>query len=143
MPIALFIMSRGDDMSTFSQNVEQLLAERGIGIMQFQRDLGLAKNTVNVWREKGSMPRPARLHAIADYFGVTVDYLTTPHDPDEYDKDKALVDRIVQQVKAEIKNPTADISSERQKIIDMLSGLDEERLKEVKSYLEYLASKDK
>lgn len=130
-------------MSVFFENLELLLRKNGVTKRQLQRDLSLSESALQKWKERGNIPRQHYLRAIADYFGVTVDYLTTPHDPDEYDKDKALVDRIVQQVKAEIKNPTADISSERQKIIDMVSGLDEERLKEVKSYLEYLASKDK
>lgn len=130
-------------MSVFTDNLDRLLKKNGITKKKMQQDLHLSANAIQAWKQRGNIPRQHYLRAIADYFGVTVEYLTTPHDPDEYDKDKALVDRIVQQVKAEIKNPTADISSERQKIIDMVSGLDEERLKEVKSYLEYLASKDK
>lgn len=130
-------------MSVFTDNIEFLLAKNHLTKTQFLHDCQLGVNSFQRWKERGNIPRQHYLQAIADYFGVTTEYLTTPHEPDEYAKEKAMVDRIVQQVKEEMKKPTADISSERQKIIDMLSDVDESRLQEVKSYLEYLASKGK
>lgn len=130
-------------MSVFTENLDYLLKKNGITKKKIQQDLHLSANAIQSWKQRGNIPRQHYLIAIADYFGVTVDYLTTPHEPDEFDKEKAMVDRILQQVREEIKTPTADISSERQKIIDMLSDVDESRLREIKSYLEYLASKGK
>lgn len=130
-------------MSVFYDNLEILLERKGITKRKFQNDLSLSAGTVQKWKERGNTPRNAYLVQIANYFGVTVDYLTTPHEPDQFDKEKAMVDRILQQVREEIKTPTADISSERQKIIEMLSDVEESRLQEIKSYLEYLASKGK
>lgn len=130
-------------MSVFTDNLDCLLKKNGITKKKMQEDLHLSVNAIQSWKQRGNIPRQHYLIAIANYFGVTVDYLTTPHEPDQFDKEKAMVDRILQQVREEIKTPTADISSERQKIIEMLSDVDESRLQEIKSYLEYLASKGK
>lgn len=38
-------------------------------------EIGLSKTAVNGWKTKGTKPTDANLQKIADYFGVTVEYL--------------------------------------------------------------------
>lgn len=127
-------------MSAFTDKIEYLMAKNGKTKTQFLRDMNLGSSTFQRWKERGNLPRSIYIHSIAEYFGVSPEYLTQEDDQTPVEK---MVEDIVRQVKEEIKTPTADISSERQKIIDMLSDVDESRLQEIKSYLEYLASKGK
>lgn len=59
----------------FIDKVEQLLKEKHIQKKVFLSDVGLAKNSFVNWRERKTIPNGATLQKIADYFGVTVDYL--------------------------------------------------------------------
>ena len=51
-----------------------LCSQRGTSPTQATKDLGVAAGSVTKWKN-GSAPRAATLRKIADYFGVTVEYL--------------------------------------------------------------------
>lgn len=57
------------------ERIKKLCQERGINIKSLEHELGFSNGTIHFWK-KGS-PRVDRLKAVADYFGVTVDYLIT------------------------------------------------------------------
>ncbi|MDO4608883.1 MAG: helix-turn-helix transcriptional regulator [Clostridia bacterium] len=59
------------------EKVDQLCKSKGIEKSNLGEVLGikLTKGTVSKW-QKGAMPRASTLKAMADYFGVTVEYLT-------------------------------------------------------------------
>lgn len=59
----------------FTDKVEQLLKEKHIQKKVFLSDVGLAKNSFVNWRERKTIPNGATLQKIADYFGVSVDFL--------------------------------------------------------------------
>lgn len=59
----------------FIERIEQLLKERKIQKKVFLSDLDLNINTFSAWRTRGTIPSGATIQRIADYFGVTVDYL--------------------------------------------------------------------
>lgn len=59
----------------FISRIELLLAEKGIQKKTFLAELGLSKNSFVNWRDRGTVPSGATLQKIADYFGVSVDYL--------------------------------------------------------------------
>lgn len=59
----------------FIDKVEQLLKEKHIQKKVFLSDIGLAKNSFVNWRERKTIPNGATLQKIADYFGVSVDFL--------------------------------------------------------------------
>lgn len=54
--------------------VVELCEEKGISQRQLQRDLDLSVSAISRWKK--SAPRPDTLQKVADYFNVTVDYLT-------------------------------------------------------------------
>lgn len=62
---------------TLYEKVEMLCKERGINISNLGDALGikLDKSTISHWKA-GAVPRAATVKAIADFFGVTVDFLT-------------------------------------------------------------------
>ena len=59
----------------FISRIELLLAEKGIQKKTFLAELGLSKNSFVNWRDRGNVPSGATLQKIADYFGVSLDYL--------------------------------------------------------------------
>ena len=58
----------------FIERLNQLLEERKLTRSKFLSDLNMGKNQFKYWETKGT-PNHATLVAIADYFGVPVDYL--------------------------------------------------------------------
>jgi SOS-response transcriptional repressors (RecA-mediated autopeptidases) len=61
------------------ERVKLICKERKIPISKLEKDLGFANGYIGQLK-KGSFPDD-RLSAIADYFGVTVDYLMTGEEP--------------------------------------------------------------
>lgn len=60
---------------TFHDRVNALCAERGISITKLASELGFSSSTPNNWRDMAGLPRAKTVKAVADYFGVSVDYL--------------------------------------------------------------------
>lgn len=58
----------------FKNIFEQLCVSRGVAPSKVCQELGLSNATYSCWTEE-SVPRKTTLLKIADYFGVTVDYL--------------------------------------------------------------------
>lgn len=70
----------------FLQNLEKLCFENGESLYSVAAVIGKSTSTVTGWRQ-GSVPRNSTLKAIADHFGVTVDYLLSDdkNTPDAWD----------------------------------------------------------
>ena len=58
----------------FYENFEQLCAKRGITMSRAAEDIGRSRSAVNRWKS-GAVPGGTTLRKLADYFGVTVDFL--------------------------------------------------------------------
>ena len=69
--------------STFYERLVSLCSEKGVAVTRAVADMGFAKSITAKWRH-GQVPRGNSLTRIAEYFGVTVDYLL-----DGEDKEKA------------------------------------------------------
>lgn len=54
---------------------EQLLREKDLTHYKVWRETGVAQSTLSDWKNGKGRPGPANLAKLADYFGVTVDYL--------------------------------------------------------------------
>ncbi len=59
----------------FSQRLHDLRIERGITQKELADRLNLGRSTVAGYEVKGKQPDNARLCQLADFFGVSVDYL--------------------------------------------------------------------
>lgn len=53
----------------------KLCKERGISPSKAAEEISINKASVTSWKKRGYTPRAEILQRIADYFGVTVDYL--------------------------------------------------------------------
>ena len=59
----------------FYENFERLCTEKGITPTQVAKDNGIRQSVVAMWKNRGSTPRYNTAKKIAEYFGVSVDYL--------------------------------------------------------------------
>ncbi|EGO8565465.1 TPA: helix-turn-helix transcriptional regulator [Enterococcus faecalis] len=53
--------------------VKELCKKKGISISELESNVGFGKNTIYKW--KNQSPKAETLQKVADYFGVTTDYL--------------------------------------------------------------------
>ena len=62
------------------EKFERLLVERGVTAYRVAKETGISPATLSDWKTGKSKPKQDKLIKIADYFGVTVDYLMTGQD---------------------------------------------------------------
>ena len=61
----------------FIDLLDELIAKSGKNKNQIAKDLGLTKNYYVNWKNRGNIPDGETLNLLAEYFGVSVDYLLT------------------------------------------------------------------
>lgn len=86
-------------MNAILQRIEALRDEKKISKYKLCKELNIAQSTYNTWILEDRIPRTDKLQKIADYFGVSLDYLTkgeekewtpTLTEKDEKDLDKKV-----------------------------------------------------
>lgn len=55
--------------------IDKLMQERGVTLYKLSKDTGIPYSTLATCKKKGTKLGLDKVQAIADYFGVTVDYL--------------------------------------------------------------------
>jgi transcriptional regulator with XRE-family HTH domain len=105
----------------FISRVEQLLFERSTSVNKMLNDLSMGGGTFATWKARNTIPNGEALSKIADYFGVTVDYLLGKTD----EKNKPETDDGLRLTKDEIDLIKAYRSSDPaiQAAIDRLTGI--------------------
>lgn len=61
---------------------EQLLQKFGVTPYKISKQTGVTQTTLSNWKNGKSTPSNSNLQKIADYFGVSVDYLMTGEEKD-------------------------------------------------------------
>ena len=56
---------------------EQLLQRYGITAYKVSKETGVTQSTLSDWKRGRSTPKTENMNKLADYFGITVDYLMT------------------------------------------------------------------
>lgn len=64
------------DNMTIVGKIKRLCKEKGISMTEFYKAAGVTSSTVSQWATGKTNPRPTTLAMIADYFGVSPEYLT-------------------------------------------------------------------
>lgn len=64
----------------------QLCEKKGVSVTRATVEMGLSRTIGSKWKRTGATPNGETLNKIADYFGVTTDYLLTG------EKEKAAID---------------------------------------------------
>ena len=70
---------------------ESLCEQKGITTYRFCKDTGINSSTISTWKSRNTSCNLKLARAIADYFGVTVDYVMTGKKSEE--EDSALTER--------------------------------------------------
>lgn len=75
---------------TVFDRIKQLADKKGVSVSRVATDLGFSENLFYQWKK--ASPKSDRLEKVADYFGVSLDYLmgrtdnpVSSNSPDEYD----------------------------------------------------------
>lgn len=99
---------------TVFERIEELRKSTGLSQGKLEKELGFSNGSISKW--KNSTPKYERLQKIADFFGVTVDFLMTGNDDeakdyelnsrDERDIAKDL-DRIMEKLNAGEEGPAS------------------------------------
>ncbi|MCD7771312.1 MAG: helix-turn-helix domain-containing protein [Oscillospiraceae bacterium] len=69
--------------TTIASNIIELRTRAGMTQLELAEKLNYSDKSVSKWERAEALPDVIVLRNIADIFGVTVDYLARPHDPDE------------------------------------------------------------
>lgn len=88
---------------------ERLLNQAGITAYRVSKETGIGASTFSDWKKGRSTPKQEKLQKIADYFGVSVDYLMTGKNssPDKAEltaKDEREIGRDLDRIMNEIRN---------------------------------------
>lgn len=88
---------------------ERLLNQAGVTAYRVSKETGIGASTFSDWKKGRSTPKQEKLQKIADYFGVSVDYLMTGKNssPDKAEltaKDEREIGRDLDRIMNEIRN---------------------------------------
>ncbi len=56
---------------------EQLIQKHGVSAYKVAKETGVTQSTLSDWKRGRSTPKTDNMKKLADYFGVSLDYLTT------------------------------------------------------------------
>lgn len=78
----------------FYENFLKLCQDNGISVYKATKDMGIGQSTATRWKQGTASPNAATLQKIADYFGVTTDYLLTGEkkSPDTMSEDEEMME---------------------------------------------------
>lgn len=62
-------------MESFSERLKELRLEKGLGQVALAKELGVGKSVISLWEKGQCEPTLGNLIKIADYFGVSLDFL--------------------------------------------------------------------
>lgn len=109
-------------MSTMYERIEQLCASKGISGYKLCKDLGIAPSTMTELRKgRHSTMKAEKAALVADYFGVSVQYLIG----DDNEKKPAI---------------DGELSNKEQEFYDKAIQLSSEKRAQLESYLDFLLS---
>ena len=62
-------------METFGERLKELRQDKKLTQVELALKIGVGKSIISLWEKNKCEPTLSKLIVIADYFGVTIDYL--------------------------------------------------------------------
>ena len=62
-------------METFGERLKELRQDKKLTQVELALKIGVGKSIISLWEKNECEPTLSKLIVIADYFGVTIDYL--------------------------------------------------------------------
>ena len=87
---------------------EELCAKRGVTPYRVCKETGITTATISNWKAGRYIPKSDKMKKIADYFGVTIDYLMSgkeeseKKEPSLTSKDKRDITKILEQTREQL-----------------------------------------
>ena len=101
----------------------KLLEDRGVKAADVCRGTGLPSSLFSEWKRGKSTPKADKMKKIADFFGVTVDFLMTGEESRDYIAELSSVDTLAAHLEGE--------------------ELSEEEMEEIMNYVQFVKSRRK
>lgn len=89
---------------------EQLLQKYGVTAYKVSKETGITQSTLSDWKRGRSTPKTDNMKKIADYFGVTIEYLMTGKEESEQ-KEITLTPRDERDIKKDLDNIMEKLSA--------------------------------
>lgn len=105
------------------QQVRKLRKERNLSMKEFGNLVGLAESTISLYENGKRQPDNEKLIQMADFFGVSVDY---------------LLGRIEKETP-----PDMELSEGEKQLIALIKELTDEEAQELSNYVDFIISKRK
>lgn len=107
---------------------EQLLQKYGVSTYKVSKDTKISQTIFSNWKTGRSIPKQDKLQKIADYFGVSVDYLMTGKEIEEKEsaistKDERNISLKIQSILEQLKSCEDDLIFEDQVLDKKLKQL--------------------
>ena len=115
------------------ERFEMLCKERGVKPSDVSRSTGVSTATLTSWKKGIYTPKDDKLRLIAEYFGVTVDYLRTGSDPEGYYENDEVA-KLAQEIHD---------NTELRLLFSAAKDVSPETLKDVREMLEIMKRREK
>ncbi len=105
----------------FIEKLNKLLLKNNVTRAKLIEDIGIGKNQIKYWEVHQNTPNAETIKKIADYFGVTVEYLIGDEDyPD-----------------------SSEENDEKKELLNRIGQMDEDQLRQLNDFADYLIGKKK
>lgn len=126
---------------------EQLIQKHGVSAYKVAKETGVTQSTLSDWKRGRSTPKTDNMKKLADYFGVSLDYLTTGNEStveeldNSQERDLALkIDEII----GDMNNPkTSPLYFNGEKLDEKTSAILAEALTSAMKQVEIMREKKK
>lgn len=112
-------------MSTY-ERIKELCNKKGIAQTALEKELGFGRGSIGKLRNGNTTVE--RLQKIADYFGVTVDYLTTGKESDESESSILIESNAPYYIDDETAKTAQEIYDNDKILFDVYKTADKDRL---------------
>jgi transcriptional regulator with XRE-family HTH domain len=122
------------------ERLDSLLKKHGITAYRLAKEVGMSQSSLSEWKRGNSIPKYDKLVKIAQYFNVSVSYLSgSEAQLPEPGGDAALLEKLTTLLKEKLADP--EWSDEQSKLnFALFNSLSEEKQAEALRYLRYLVS---
>lgn len=113
---------------------EQLLQKYGVTPYKVSKSTGVTQASLSKWKTGESVPSSKTLQKVADFFGVTVDYLMTGKEPEE--KEPTLTPKDERDISKRLEKTLEDLENSQEALMFDGVVLDENTKELLKASLE-------
>lgn len=122
-------------------DIFKLLCEKkGVSPKKATEDIGLSNSITTKWKKTGATPKGDTLQRIADYFGVTTDYLLTGEETKKAPTQEGERDHAIDHVDEELKDYLDELRnrSEMRMLFSVAKNANKQKIEAIVKFIEGL-----